>query len=57
MRDQNVNHQGIFGEIGNSKMVSIHPGNLSTDVNAEGQALLSPGLTLDSQMPEGIAQS
>ena len=51
MRDQNVN-QGIFGEIGNSKMVSIHPGNLSTDVNAEGQAMMSPGLTIESQLPE-----
>ena len=38
-------------------MVNIHPGNLSTDVNADGQALMSPGLTLESQMPEGITQS
>ena len=47
MKDQNVNNQGIFG----------HKGNLSTDVNAEGQALYSPGLTLESQMQDGITQS
>ena len=47
MKDQNVNNQGIFGL----------QGNLSQDANAEGQALYSPGLTLESQMPEGITQS